>query len=119
MPAAGLELHGLAGFDEQASVDRAHGHDALVERHFVNLDFFRRGREGEQQPITQRSLVLDGEISSRNFRAAWGGAAPGLRDDEIANRDFSGMSGGCEQPPAGKAASQSDYCISHDTSPGA
>ena len=90
MPTARLKFHHLAGFNEQASVDR-NGHNALVERHFVNLDFFGGIGRGGQQTIGLRSLVLDGQITTRNLGAARRGTAPGLRDGEIARRDLSGM----------------------------
>ena len=114
MPPARLKFHRLAGFNEQASVDRTHGHNALVERHFVNLDFLGGIGRGGQQTIGLRSLVLDGQIATRNLGAARRGTAPGLRDGEIARRDLSGMNGRCKQPPAGDTTSQPDCSISHD-----
>jgi hypothetical protein len=49
----------------------------------VDLDFIGDIRRATDQPIRSRALVLDGQISAGDFRAARRGAALGLRDHEI------------------------------------
>lgn len=59
-----------------------------------------------------KTLVLDGEIATRNRRATRRRAAPRLRDQEIANGDFAGVNGRCEQRPADNFTGKSECDIS-------
>lgn len=56
-----------------------------------------------------KTLVLDGEIATRNRRATRRRAAPRLRDQEIANGDFAGVNGRCEQRTADNSTGKSPY----------
>ncbi len=105
MVATRRQLDGLAGLDGQAVVERAHRHHAVIDSHFVDLDFFGNIRRTADQPIRRRALVLDGEIAAANFRSAGRRAAPGLRDHEIAGLDLlSACRRGDEMPEHGGAS---------------
>src|SRR6266403_192038 len=84
MDSARCTLDGLAGLDRKALVERTHGHHAIPRCHFMDLDLGVRVPSATDQPIRRSALILDGQISTADFRATRRGAAPGLADDEIA-----------------------------------
>src|SRR5882724_5516519 len=96
MIAARRQLHRLARLDHKTLVERTHRHHTVIHGHFVDLNLVGDIRRAADQPVRRRALVLDGEVAAADFGATRRGAAPGLRDYEIAGLDLLGASWGSE-----------------------
>ena len=90
MIAARRQLDRLAGLDRKPLLERAHRHHAIVHGHLVDFDLAGDVSGPADQPVRRSALVLDGEIAAADLGPPRRGAAPGLRDHEIAGLDLLG-----------------------------
>jgi hypothetical protein len=99
--------------DHEALVERAHGHDPIVHRHLVNLDLAGEIAGAADQAVRRRALVLDRKIAAGDLGAAGRGAAPGLRNDEIAGLDLLSVRGCAQVSKQGGHASKRAHNVLH------
>ena len=94
MQPAWLELHRLAGRDDDAVRLLAHPHDAVGEAAFVDFDASRSVGRATDQTVGLRAGVLDGEIAAADFRRGRRRPGPGMADLERPDGIVVGADGG-------------------------
>ncbi|CCV05293.1 hypothetical protein MESS2_1530016 [Mesorhizobium metallidurans STM 2683] len=104
MITAGLERDLAAGRDFKAAADRPHGHDAVLDTHFVQSGLVRHIGRNRQQPVRRAAIVDHGEVAARDLGAGRRGPRPGMLDFEIADLEFmrEGRLGANEQKGEGE-----------------
>ncbi|MHC2278404.1 hypothetical protein ACVME8_005015 [Bradyrhizobium diazoefficiens] len=106
--AAGGKFNDLSGGDDEPVDERAHGHDAVVDGHFVDFGSKRMGGRCGLQPLRRVAPVLDRQIAAGDLGSPGRRPAPGPGDDEIAAGRVGGEGGrpdkACQGDRAGKCA---------------
>src|SRR5262249_35161213 len=94
------ELDRLTWLDDDAALDRAHPHDALIHAHFMDFELSGNRRRTAYQPVRFRAGIPDRNIASRNGCPLGDSAGPGVIDFDRADLVVIGVGGRCEDDGA-------------------